>query len=335
VTGDLQSQVYSVASNRWIRVGDMPEGATLVSNLTQINGVVLDDGRVLTASGLAFGVEETNASLLFTPNYANLALGIAGEASGRWDFTRDTSGNVTRANGASEHHKLIKLRDGRVLLIHGNDHLYPNGRFGPLPGDTHGVQAELFDVRTGRWTALPDLPAITGEDDRHNGVKGVRQMAAAALLPDGRVLISGGFSLPVNDRGKPLLKPLPLYARSSAIVFDASQLDGGANPWSVTSPMAVARYAHVFSELPGNAGIISVGGWTAPDEWTASVERYDPMTSTWRFMASMPAAPGTDLAISLPFYCDATMPGGELLVAGGAGDFETQLLSRRSYLYRP
>jgi hypothetical protein len=302
------------------------------SNFGQIDAILLDDGRVLTAGGLAAGVFETNASLVFTPNYENLVQGASGAAAGTWDFTRDLDGRITRLRGPTEHHKLIKLQDGRVLLIVGYDRRFLSQKWGAVHRDTPGVQAELFDPEKGTWTPLPNLPAIAGEDDRHNGVKGVRQQAAVALLDDGRVLVSGGYSQPTNNKGQPLLKE-GLYVRASAILFDPALYDAGANPWVVTNPMRVARASHAMAKMPGSAGILSVGGLTY-DFWTASAERYG-LNGTWRNVAGLPSIPGTDQSISLPLGCSTLMPSGEFLIAGGVEDVESGDTSRRSYLYRP
>lgn len=331
-TGSLESYVYSVSRDAWIRTGDLPVGATVGSNFGQVDAIQLDDGRILTAGGLAARVFVTSASLVFTPNYANLSLGLSGAAAGTWDFTRDLDGRVTRLSGPTEHHRLIKLRDGRVLLIGGYDQRFLSNRWGAVYRDTPGVQAELFDPANGTWTPLPNLPAITGEDDRHGGVKGVRQMAAVALLDDGRVLVSGGFSQPTNSKGQPLLRE-GFYVRASAILFDPALYDRGAYPWVITNPMRVARDSHVMARLPGLGGVIAVSGWTY-EAWTASAEVYGP-TGTWRNVAGLPSIPGTDQSISRPFGCSVVMPSGDLLIAGGQADAETGNTSRRSYLYRP
>jgi hypothetical protein len=329
----LASYIYSVSSDAWIRTGDMPAGATIGSNFGQVDAIVLDDGRVLVAGGITGDVVESNASLVFTPNYANLQNGLSGEAAGTWDFTRDHDGHVTSLSGASEHHKLIKLRDGRVLLIVGYDKPVVNKKLGTLYRDTPGVQAELFDPRAGAWTPLPNMPAIPGEDDQHDGVKGIRQMATVALLSDGRVLVAGGFSTPLDERGRPLLKN-GSYVRSSAILFNPDLYDRGANPWSTTASMHVARQAHAMGNLPGLAGIISVWGFTQ-DGWTPTAEVYDSVQGTWRLVASLPADPTTGKAISRPWGCTAMMPDGGMLVIGGTLDIEQQNTSRRTYRYRP
>lgn len=332
-TGNLQSYIYSVSRDAWIRTGDFPVGSTIGSNFSQTDAIVLDDGRVLAAGGLTYGVGESTASVVFTPNYANLAANMAGEAVGTWDFTRDSRGQITRLSGPTEHHKLVKLKDGRVLLVVGYDHRFANQKWGWVYRDTPGVQAELFDPRKGTWAPLPNMPAIPGEDDQHNGVKGVRQQAAAALLSDGRVLISGGMSQPANSRGQPLLKQ-GYYERSSTILFDPVRFDAGAYPWSITGPMHVARESHAMGNLPGSAGVLAVWGWTY-SEWTATAEVYDPAQGAWHFVTGLPALQDTDLAISLPNGCSAMMPGGRMLIIGGAWDAELELTSRHTYSYRP
>ena len=333
-TGNLASSyIYSVASNSWIRTGDLPVGATMGSNFSQTDSVVLDDGRVLVAGGLTIGLGASTASMVFTPNYANLGSGASGAAVGSWDFTRDKAGHVTTLSGATEHHKLIKLLDGRVLVIVGFDRIYASAKYGTVYRDTPGVQAELFDPKSGTWTPLPNMPAIRGEDDQHDGVKGVRQQAAVALSGDGRVLITGGFSEPTDAQGRPLLKQ-GLYVRASVIVFDPYLFDAGVYPWLITAPMRVARHSHAMSNLPGSAGIISVWGWTT-NGWTATAEIYDSRQGIWKSAASMPALQGTNSAVSQPWGCSATMPSGDMLIAGGIRDAEVGGTSRHTYTYQP
>lgn len=331
-TGDLRTYIYSVSSDSWIRAGDLPAGSTLVSNLGQANSVVLDDGRVLIASGLALGVGETNASLVFTPNYTNLGAGQSGEAAGTWDFTRNQTGQITSLNAGSEHHNLIKLGDGRVLIIHGNDRRFDFPNRDPVFRDTYGVQAELFDPGSGQWTALPNLPAVPGEDDRHRGTKGVRQLSAVALLDDGRVLVSGGFSQPADKNGKPLLK-VGYYIRKSAVLFDAAKFDAGGNPWSITGPMHVERYSHSMSSLPGPRGVLSAWGWSTFDG-TATSEIYDVQRQAWTLNAGLPVIEGTDIPISYPSGCSVIMPSGRLILTGGEWDNELGGSSRRTYYYQ-
>jgi hypothetical protein len=331
--GDLRTFIYAVATDSWIQVGDLPQATTILSNLAQIEGIMLNDGRILIAGGIDIASNTSNASLVFRPSYANLVAGVTGDGAGHWDFTRDSSGNITHLNGASEHHELIKLNDGRALVIHGFDRRYVNG-VNTIYRDTHGVQAELFDPGTGVWSALPNLPAIPGEDDRHTGTKGIRQMAGAVVLADGRVLIAGGFSMPADDKGKPLLPKPYSYNRSSAILFNPQSYDAGAYPWTVTSPMSVARFSHVMSPVPGSTSVVAAGGW-ANDGGTDSVEIYDSHAKTWHVAASMPAFGNTDHAVSSPQGCSATMSDGSLLTAGGQSDLQTNKTSRRSFLYRP
>jgi hypothetical protein len=330
VSGSLRSYVYSVSRDAWIRTGDLPAGSTVGSNVGQTDAIVLDDGRVLAAGGLSFGFETTSVSVVFTPNYANLDSGLSGEAAGTWDFTRDAGGHITGLSGPAEHHKLIKLMDGRVLLVVGYDQAYLGEGGDVVFRDTPGVQAELFSPASGTWTPLPNLPAIAGEDDRHVGVKGIRQQATVALLNDGRVLVAGGFSEPTDDVGQPLIR----YVRSSAILFDPHLFDQGAYPWSVTSPMHVARDTHAMGSLPGSHGVIAVWGETQ-DGVTPTAEIYDPARGDWRLVSGLPELQGTGLPVSLPPGCSAMMPGGKMIVMGGGFDLESQATSRRTYAYRP
>jgi hypothetical protein len=66
------------------------------------------------------------------------------------------------------------------------------------------------------------------------------------------VLVPGGFSQPSDDRGKPLLR-IGHSVRSSAILFNPDLYDRGADPWSITGSMHVARESHAMGNLPASA----------------------------------------------------------------------------------
>lgn len=321
-TGDLRSFLYDSRGDRWIATGQLPPTATLASNFGQTDMIVLDDGRALAASGLELGVGESRTSMVFVPDYDALEGGLTGEAAGRWQLTGPL-------HGGSEHHKLCALGDGRVLLVHGNDRAFFGTPWGDVYRDTHGVQAELFDPETDTWAIVGDLPAIPGEDD-HDGTRGVRQQATCETLLDGRVLVAGGTTSPADEDGVPVLDEV-YRVRRSVVAFDPDRFDAGEDPWSIVGAMRVEREAARIGRLPGG-DVLVVGGWTQ-SAWTRSAERFDPATDAWHAAGALPGF--DDLAVSLPYACSAMLPGGRMLLTGGAWDLEREETSRRAYVYRP
>ena len=83
---------------------------------------------------------------------------------------------------------------------------------------------------------------------------------AATLLPDGKVLISGG----TNSEGLP---------ESSAEIFDSSG-DEGVGSFTATESMTIARTEHTVTPLLDGRVLMS-GGFT-PEGVTASAEIFDP-----------------------------------------------------------
>ncbi len=122
---------------------------------------------------------------------------------------------------------------------------------------------------------------------------GYRQNHTAILLPNGKVLIAGGFEYPSGTK-------------ESAELYDPT-----TGTWSATGSMAVARQAHTATLLP-NGKVLVAGGWNSSlDTILSSAEIYDPVDGTWTAAGSMTDARDNHTAILLS--------NGKVLVAGGAG----------------
>ncbi len=155
----------------------------------------------------------------------------------------------------------VRLKDGRVLVI-GSDESQVANAF-----------AQVFDPRT--MTFAPVGPMATPA-----------MWAAAALLPDGRVLVAGG--IPPGQNG----------ATSSAQLFDPETLT-----FSATGSMTTSRQRTTMATLPD--GRIFV----APGESRTSVETYDPSTGTFS---------GAGALSSYGFGRAIALPDGRVVVLGGS-----------------
>jgi uncharacterized repeat protein (TIGR02543 family) len=117
-----------------------------------------------------------------------------------------------------------------------------------------------------------------------------RKRHTATLLPNGKLLVVGGY----NGNG----------ATSSAELYDPT-----TGTWTATGSLLTGRGVHTATLLP-NGKIIVVGGSSSGGA-IASAELYDPSTGTWIVTGSLADARANHTATLLP--------NGKLLVAGGYG----------------
>ena len=110
----------------------------------------------------------------------------------------------------------------------------------------------------------------------------------ATLLPNGQVLVAGGF----NDDG---------------VLASAELYDPATGLWTATGSMATPRVDHTATLLPNGKVLVAGGEGRRP---FASAELYDPATGLWTATGSM-APSATDHTATL-------LPNGQVLVAGGS-----------------
>jgi hypothetical protein len=140
------------------------------------------------------------------------------------------------------------------------------------------IRASLPTVATGAWKAAsPMASARTG--------------AAAAVLYDGRILITGGTA-PDGT------------ALASAEIFNP---DG---TFSSAAPMKIARSGHTATWLL-NGYVLVTGGATTGGGILNSAEIYDPVADTWTLLPSTMADARTG-------HTATQLPDGNVLLAGGA-----------------
>ncbi|MEU6994716.1 DUF6603 domain-containing protein [Streptomyces sp. NPDC046465] len=175
---------------------------------------------------------------------------------------------VTRAwtatapmNDARTGHQAVSLRDGRVLVVGG---ALPTGGTGGTGGDAALAYCELYDPASGAWTPTGSL---------HTARKGHQ----ATLLPDGRVLVTGGEAAVAADG------TFGPRALASAELFDPA-----AGTWTPAAALPSGRARH--RALLTRAGdVLVIGGTTGPG-FTAgfrSVLAYDPAAGTWTRIAGL------------------------------------------------
>jgi hypothetical protein len=212
------------------------------------------------------------------------------------------------------------LPDGRVLVAGGS---YFDG------GDHYLASAEVFDPATNAFTPVGDM-----------GIARVR--AAAAPLPDGRVLVAGGNDGPTRlssaevfnpvtntftavndmgtDRARAAAVPLPdgrvLLAggTNGAPLSSAEVFDPANNSFSSAGigAMGTARQAPAAAGLPDGRVLVSGGVY---DEglggYLASAEVFDPASN------SFSSAGIGNMGTARTGAAAAPLPDGRVLVAGG------------------
>ena len=120
-----------------------------------------------------------------------------------------------------------------------------------------------------------------------------RYSHTATLLPNGMVLVAGGFGSSLVD------------VSASAELYDPT---GGT--WTPTGSLNTARVLHTATLLP-NGMVLVAGGLDSSLDASASAELYDPASGTWTVTSSLNTA---------RYYHTATLlPNGMVLVAGGQG----------------
>jgi N-acetylneuraminic acid mutarotase len=188
-------------------------------------------------------------------------------ASGRWQAT----GSLTARRF---YHAAVLLNDGRVLVAGG----FGSESYGPALSS-----AELYDPATGTWSATGSLAQARG-------------FHTMTLLPDGKVLVTGGSEQPEDDvEGDALLSSAELY-------------DPATGTWTSVGSLSTGRAWHSATLLP-NGRVLVVGGAGIDIALSASAELYDPATRAWLPTGSMKSP--------RRWHTATLLDNGEVLVAGG------------------
>jgi hypothetical protein len=161
---------------------------------------------------------------------------------------------------------MTSLQDGKVLVEGGCN----KGNCGTVT-----ATAELFNPQTQAWS-LTGAMAIA------------RDYHSAALLSNGKVLITGGYTV----QG----------ASNSAEIYDPL-----AGSWSLAAPMIAARALHSSTALADGRAVVA-GGIVAylPSNLT---EVYEPATNTWTATGNLNTKRANQRAVLLP--------SGNAMVTGG------------------
>jgi hypothetical protein len=278
---------FDPATDRWSTV------TPLTASRAKAGAVTLRDGRVLVAGGAPFGLAPLASAELYSPLSGawtaaasmhaarsgvalvllddGRALAVSDTAKGEiydpgtreWTETA-AAGTVRRAAAVT------KLADGRVLVAGGE-----------VPGTGSAVvhaSAEIYDPVADTWT--PAAPMRTKRTD-----------APAALLPDGRVVVAGGFG-----------------ESSSEATFEI--YDPAADTWAPPAALNRSRRTGARMTRLSDGRLVLTGGFTGGllGREQSVAELFDPGAGTWT--ETPPAAYGRSQHVA------AALGDGSLLVVG-------------------
>lgn len=295
--GERAENQLTVQDNRLILKPSLPhsyQGAALIDPVWQVtddsldghylhSATRLDNGQVLIAGGIDFVGSSTANAEIYDP------------ATGSWTATGSLNSPVRS-------HAAVLLNDGRVLLSYGLG--------GSLP---IGTYAEIYDPTTGSWTVADPSRSLIGGPLTMLGEKSV-------LLPNGQVLLSGGFCCPSTQ---------------------AQIYDPGLDQFIPIAPMLFTQIQHTLTLLPDGT-VLSAGGGTTPPSGAPNSHRaqlFIPDTSSgppdyvnghWQEVANMNIGHFDHSAALLTVGPNA----GKVLVCAGV-DGQTMTFTRVCELYDP
>ena len=291
---DLAScEVYDPATEKWSSAGSLntaryshtatllPNGKVLVNSGVKANNTVIASAEVYdpatgtwSATG-SLNVARRAHTATLLPNGKVLVAGgrsdtrllssaeLYDSAAGAWS----AAGSL---HTARSYHTATLLSNGKVLVV--------GGRINGFSTDAL-ASAEIYDPATNTWTATGSLNIA-------------RAGHTATLLPNGKVLVTGGRGL---SQG--------VYSNfTSAEVYDPA-----SGTWSITGSLNTARSFHTATLLP-NGKVLVAGG----DDFFVlrDAEVYDPASGTWSKTGS--------LTVNRSFHTATLLPSGQVLIAGGA-----------------
>ena len=251
ITNLLSSvESYDQDSGSWTNTG------TLSIPRRDHTATLLPDGKVLVAGGSSLATNlywfDLTSAELYEPTL------------GTWKVT----GSL---NTRREWHRATLLSTGKVLVAGGYTFDSTNLT------DIYLSSAELYDPATGAWTETGAMTAA-------------RKFHTLTLLPDGKVLVTGGF-----DGSRYL---------SSAEVYDPA-----SETWKAVGPMSVGRVAHTAILLPNGKVLIAGGTGSINPGYLSSAELFDPATRTWTVVGALNTG-RTDQTATL-------LANGRVVIAGG------------------
>jgi N-acetylneuraminic acid mutarotase len=206
--------------------GKWTDAGDMNSERMNHSATLLPNGKVLVAGG---SIYDGNIATLTTAE-------LYDPATGKWSQTGEM--DTARAG-----HPAVLLPNGKVLVIGGKNSIATTDSLN---------DSELYDPVAEKWSPAAKM-LFTGRCDH-----------TATLLPNGKVLVAGGWYGAGHNS------------------FLAELYNPAADKWEKTGIMRVRRAAHTATLLP-NGKVLVVGGGsaTSANEGKATTELFDPATGNW------------------------------------------------------
>jgi hypothetical protein len=261
------AEIFDAASASWVALTPM--------NTPRSQAIVseISGGRILVAGGWV----SHNADGGWT---ATNSVEIYDRATGSWSFGPSMA--TPRALAGA-----TRMADGRILVT-GGDQAWVGST-----GEQALSSAEAFDPANNTWHSAGSMSEA-------------RATPVAALLPNGHVLVAGGWQ---NGGEK---------GSASADEYDP------AVGWSPVAPMPAA-HAQGRTATLADGRIMVIGGVDGSGEATSDVELFNPATGTWTHTGNLEG----------PVYWPAAvvLADGRVLVAGGL--MSNSQVSRNLQIFTP
>ncbi|AUX38981.1 uncharacterized protein SOCE26_003630 [Sorangium cellulosum] len=227
------AEIYDPAADTWSPGPAMP-GVRAGHEATR-----LLDGRVLVTGGIAGPLLDMDSGVTRGPIASTVE--IFDPATATWSAAAPLAGGIRRLTATL-------LLDGRVLVT------------GPAGA------ADVYDPATDSWTEAPgkwgDTPTAGWIDDFEYEIGLGMLGEAAARLPDGQVMISGGIEKIATYHSNPGTTCNLAYLENAHQVYARVQLyDPAANVWSPAPNLPSGRGFHSATPLE-DGRIFVAGGYT-------------------------------------------------------------------------
>ncbi|MGD9643740.1 MAG: kelch repeat-containing protein [Elusimicrobiales bacterium] len=355
------AEIYDPSAGTFSTTGTMPTGLRADHTAT-----LLPDGKVLVAGGRSASTTYLSTALLYNPSASTFSttdsmnnrrafftatllsngkvLVVAGQDSSTtqlstnelYDPSTETFANTGSFAGLSQnvyYHASVLLPNGKVLVVGGQHYDLDVGY-----AATNGVQ--LYDPSAGTFSTTTSISTA-------------RTQFCATLLPNGKVLLSGGIqtweaptstaqlydpaagtfaatgamsttrtlhSATLLPNGKVLVAGGVSSSRlSTALLYDPS-----LGTFVTTGSMSTPRYSHTATLLP-NGKVLVAGGYTTSSD-LSTAELYDPSVGTFSATGAM--------SVSRNRHAATLLQNGNVLISGGySSAWDSDLSS--SELYNP